>query len=131
MGISRKSLNYDRCPPVGLEPVLQGNLHKYCVFLRLYALFDEADANNMPSSGLISAHSKKCEMQNEREIRREIAHGAAAVRELFGGPYRSPVESPFVNCGVFAVTCALFAGSDMLTLWRRGGSGTHFYISRM
>ena len=65
-------------------------------------------------------------MQNAWAIIGEIAHCAVAVGELFGGPYRSPVESPFVNCGVFAVTCALFAGSDVLTLWCGGGSEAVF-----
>ena len=75
---------YDRCPLVGLGPVLQGNLQKYGVFLRLYALFAKADASNMPSFGPISAHQKKHEMQNEREIIGEIAHCAVAVRSCSG-----------------------------------------------
>ena len=70
-------------------------------------------------------------MQNETEIISKIAHRAVAVGELSGGPCRSQVENTFANCGVFAVTCALFAGSDVLTLWPGGGSDAHFYISRM
>ena len=96
-------------------------LQKYVVFLRLYVLFDEANASNMPSFSLIYAHQQKYEMQNARENIGEIAHCAVAVGELFGGLFRSPVESPFVNCGVFAVTCALFAGSDVLRLWHGDG----------
>ena len=109
---------YDRCPLVGLGPVLQGNLQKYVFFPRLYALFDEASASNIPSFVLISAHHKRYEMQHAWEIIGEIAHCAVAVGDLFGGPFRSPVESPFANCGVFAVTDALFPGSDVRRLWR-------------
>ena len=53
---------YDRCPPVGLGPVLQGNLQNYVAFQWLYALFDKATASNMLPFDPISAHkkNKKC-----------------------------------------------------------------------
>ena len=114
-----------------MEPVLRDNLQNCCVFPRLYALFAKADASNMPSFGQISAHQKKYEMQNEREIIGEIAHCAVAVGDLFGGPLGSPVKSHFGKCGVLAVTCALFVGSYMPIVWCGGGSGMHFYISGM
>ena len=59
-------------------------------------------------------------MQNTWAIIGEIAHCAVVAGGRFRRPFRRPVEGPFADCSVFAVTCALFAGSNALTLWRRG-----------
>ena len=84
---------YDRFPPVGLGPMVQGNLQKYVVFKWLYAFFDEADASNMPSFGPMSAHLKKYEMQNEIKIVRGFAHCAVCVGELFRAPYGAKMRT--------------------------------------
>ena len=85
----------------------------------------DANATSMLSIRLIFAHLGKSKMQNGWEIIDKIAHCAVAVEELFwgasGGPLRRPVEGPFVNCRVFAVTCALFAERDVLGLWPGAG----------
>ena len=83
--------------------------------------FREANATNMPPIKLISAHLGQSKIQKSWEITGGIAHCAVIVGELFGGPCRSPVEGPFVNCRVFAGAYALFAGSNVLRLWRGGG----------
>ena len=75
----------------------------------------------MPSFDMNYAHPKKCKIQNSREIIGEIEHCAVAVGGLFGRPFRRPVEGPFADCSVFAVTCALFAGRDALIVCRGGG----------
>ena len=86
---------YDRCPPVGSGPVLPGNLQKYVVFPRLYVLFDEANASNMPSMGLISAHAGKSKMQNAWEIISGITHCAiVVVRQKFLN-FRGQVDDQF------------------------------------
>ena len=49
---------YDRCALVAMGPVLQGNLQKFVVFLRLYVLFVEAHTSNMPSFDMNYAYPK-------------------------------------------------------------------------
>ena len=96
----------------------------------LDALFDEADASNMPSFGLVSAHQKHSNFKMRLEIVTEIVHSAVAVAELFGGACWRPFEGHFAQCGVFAdVRTFCRKRSANIMAWR--GSGAHFYMSRM